>query len=176
MSEHVEHWHMSQCLMHVGSYWTNEFAMFYSPDTGIDIDGAWIDMNEPSSVSTRPSPRVMPLTHGLVSSAATLARIPLAKLVIKASLPRVHRRHPHRTPPSLLRRPCKSVSTTAETMFRALHTPSRITLVPALFPIGLHTWVERDSVANIPLTHSCRLTPSMRTVSLNMTRTISTEQ
>jgi hypothetical protein len=24
--------------------------MFYSPDSGIDIDGAWIDMNEPSSV------------------------------------------------------------------------------------------------------------------------------
>lgn len=25
--------------------------MFYNPDTGLDIDGAWIDMNEPSSVS-----------------------------------------------------------------------------------------------------------------------------
>lgn len=25
--------------------------MFYSPETGLDIDGAWIDMNEPSSVS-----------------------------------------------------------------------------------------------------------------------------
>lgn len=24
--------------------------MFYDPETGLDIDGAWIDMNEPSSV------------------------------------------------------------------------------------------------------------------------------
>lgn len=24
--------------------------MFFNPETGIDIDGAWIDMNEPSSV------------------------------------------------------------------------------------------------------------------------------
>ena len=32
-------------------YWNNEFKLFYDPDTGLDIDGAWIDMNEPSSVS-----------------------------------------------------------------------------------------------------------------------------
>ncbi len=25
--------------------------MFYSPEEGLDIDGAWIDMNEPSNVS-----------------------------------------------------------------------------------------------------------------------------
>ncbi|KAJ7494439.1 alpha-glucosidase [Mycena galericulata] len=31
------------------AYWSNEFALFYSPETGLDIDGAWIDMNEPSS-------------------------------------------------------------------------------------------------------------------------------
>lgn len=31
-------------------YWTNEFESFYNPDTGLDIDGAWIDMNEPSNV------------------------------------------------------------------------------------------------------------------------------
>ncbi|KAI8974202.1 alpha-glucosidase [Trametes punicea] len=35
-------------------YWTNEFKMFYNPDTGIDIDGAWIDMNEPSSFCNYP--------------------------------------------------------------------------------------------------------------------------
>ena len=33
------------------SYWSNEFALFYNPGTGLDIDGAWIDMNEPASVS-----------------------------------------------------------------------------------------------------------------------------
>ena len=32
------------------SFWNNEFKLFYDPDTGLDIDGAWIDMNEPSSV------------------------------------------------------------------------------------------------------------------------------
>ncbi|KAF8191583.1 alpha-glucosidase [Mycena galopus ATCC 62051] len=33
----------------VQDYWTNEFELFYNPETGLDIDGAWIDMNEPSS-------------------------------------------------------------------------------------------------------------------------------
>ncbi|KAF8888302.1 glycoside hydrolase family 31 protein [Infundibulicybe gibba] len=37
-----------------GSYWTNEFELFYSPTTGLDIDGAWIDMNEPSSFCNLP--------------------------------------------------------------------------------------------------------------------------
>ena len=32
------------------TFWNNEYAMFFDPATGIDIDGAWIDMNEPSSV------------------------------------------------------------------------------------------------------------------------------
>ena len=46
-------------IIHTGtdfcfSYWNNEFQMFYSPQTGLDIDGAWIDMNEPSSVRIRP--------------------------------------------------------------------------------------------------------------------------
>ena len=35
----------------VQDYWSNEFELFYNPDTGVDIDGSWIDMNEPSSVS-----------------------------------------------------------------------------------------------------------------------------
>ncbi|KAK4230277.1 family 31 putative glycoside hydrolase [Podospora fimiseda] len=30
-------------------YWNNEFAEFFDGDTGLDIDGLWIDMNEPSS-------------------------------------------------------------------------------------------------------------------------------
>lgn len=33
------------------SYWDKEFELFYNPETGIDIDGAWIDMNDPASVS-----------------------------------------------------------------------------------------------------------------------------
>ncbi|GJE88081.1 glycoside hydrolase family 31 protein [Phanerochaete sordida] len=35
-------------------YWTNEFKLFYSPQSGLDIDGAWIDMNEPSSFCNYP--------------------------------------------------------------------------------------------------------------------------
>lgn len=33
----------------IQKYWTNEFATFFSPETGVDIDGLWIDMNEPSN-------------------------------------------------------------------------------------------------------------------------------
>jgi alpha-glucosidase len=29
-------------------WWNNEFDIFFSPDTGVDIDGLWIDMNEAS--------------------------------------------------------------------------------------------------------------------------------
>jgi alpha-glucosidase len=29
-------------------YWTQEIQSFFNPDTGIDVDGAWIDMNEAS--------------------------------------------------------------------------------------------------------------------------------
>ncbi|KAF7353798.1 Glycoside hydrolase family 31 protein [Mycena venus] len=38
----------------VQDYWTNEFELFYNPETGLDIDGAWIDMNEPSSFCDLP--------------------------------------------------------------------------------------------------------------------------
>ncbi|KAF8496801.1 alpha-glucosidase [Russula emetica] len=33
----------------ISEYWTGEFQRFYNPETGFDIDGVWIDMNEPSS-------------------------------------------------------------------------------------------------------------------------------
>lgn len=33
------------------AFWTGEFERFFDPDTGIDVDGAWLDMNEPSNVS-----------------------------------------------------------------------------------------------------------------------------
>ncbi|KAJ7891281.1 alpha-glucosidase [Mycena olivaceomarginata] len=38
----------------VQDYWTNEFKLFYNPEDGLDIDGAWIDMNEPSSFCDLP--------------------------------------------------------------------------------------------------------------------------
>lgn len=30
-------------------FWNNEFEMFFNAEDGVDIDGLWIDMNEPSS-------------------------------------------------------------------------------------------------------------------------------
>ncbi|KAI3334243.1 glycoside hydrolase family 31 protein [Ustulina deusta] len=30
-------------------FWTNEFAIFFDKDTGVDIDALWIDLNEPSN-------------------------------------------------------------------------------------------------------------------------------
>lgn len=35
-------------------WWNNEFATFFSTDTGIDIDALWIDMNEPSNFCNYP--------------------------------------------------------------------------------------------------------------------------
>lgn len=32
-------------------YWNDEFERFYNPENGVDIDGSWIDMNEPANVS-----------------------------------------------------------------------------------------------------------------------------
>ncbi|KUJ18315.1 glycoside hydrolase family 31 protein [Mollisia scopiformis] len=33
----------------IQGYWDNEFEVFFSPETGVDVDGLWIDMNEPSN-------------------------------------------------------------------------------------------------------------------------------
>lgn len=38
------------------AWWTNEFKLFFNPETGIDIDGLWIDMNEPTNVSQQSPP------------------------------------------------------------------------------------------------------------------------
>ncbi|KAH8808021.1 glycoside hydrolase family 31 protein [Xylogone sp. PMI_703] len=33
----------------VQNYWNNEFSLFFDPKNGVDVDGLWIDMNEPSN-------------------------------------------------------------------------------------------------------------------------------
>ncbi|KAJ1326263.1 alpha-D-xyloside xylohydrolase [Microdochium nivale] len=32
----------------IQTFWNNEFNLFFDPETGVDISGLWIDMNEPS--------------------------------------------------------------------------------------------------------------------------------
>ncbi|KIK52385.1 glycoside hydrolase family 31 protein [Collybiopsis luxurians FD-317 M1] len=47
----------------IQDYWTNKFRLFYNATDGIDIDGAWIDMNEPSNAQQMalPPPRTAPV-------------------------------------------------------------------------------------------------------------------
>lgn len=40
----------------VQDYWNGEFQSFFSPETGVDIDALWIDMNEPSNFCIWPCP------------------------------------------------------------------------------------------------------------------------
>ncbi|KAF1835178.1 alpha/beta-glucosidase agdC [Decorospora gaudefroyi] len=44
----------------VQNYWNSEFTTFFDPETGVDIDALWIDMNEPSNFCEYPcnDPRV----------------------------------------------------------------------------------------------------------------------
>jgi alpha-glucosidase (family GH31 glycosyl hydrolase) len=35
-------------------FWNNQFATFFDADTGVDIDGLWIDMNEASNFCVYP--------------------------------------------------------------------------------------------------------------------------
>lgn len=43
--------HQDWFSSNIQEFWNNEYARFFNSESGIDIDGAWIDMNEPSSVS-----------------------------------------------------------------------------------------------------------------------------
>ncbi|KAI0823812.1 alpha-glucosidase [Trametes gibbosa] len=55
-------------------YWNNEFKLFYNPETGLDIDGVWIDMNEPASFCNYPctDPFAQAVEQDLPPARATL--------------------------------------------------------------------------------------------------------
>ncbi|KAH7924680.1 glycoside hydrolase family 31 protein [Leucogyrophana mollusca] len=75
-------------------YWTNEFEMFYSPETGLDIDGAWIDMNEPSSFCVYPciDPFAQAITQGLPPNRTTPAPPPDVPILGGWTDPNMHKR------------------------------------------------------------------------------------
>lgn len=41
----------------VTEFWSTEFEKFFNPETGVDIDGLWIDMNEPTNASEKKYPQ-----------------------------------------------------------------------------------------------------------------------
>jgi alpha-glucosidase len=47
-------------------YWNNEFASFFDAETGVDIDGLWIDMNEASNFCVYPcsNPEAFAISNG----------------------------------------------------------------------------------------------------------------
>ncbi|KAH9857437.1 alpha-glucosidase [Lenzites betulinus] len=63
-------------------YWNNEFKLFYNPENGLDIDGVWIDMNEPASFCNYPctDPFAQAIEQDLPPARATLPPPPDAPI------------------------------------------------------------------------------------------------
>ncbi|KIJ56461.1 glycoside hydrolase family 31 protein [Sphaerobolus stellatus SS14] len=57
----------------IQDFWTGEFQRFFDPGTGFDIDGVWLDMNEPSSFCNFPcdNPEEQAQAQGLPPSRST---------------------------------------------------------------------------------------------------------
>jgi alpha-glucosidase len=68
-------------------YWDNEFLMFFDPDTGVDIDELWINMNEAANFCDWPcsnpvrfaeeTGNPLPLRHVRNNSGRSIAGFPL---------------------------------------------------------------------------------------------------
>lgn len=62
-----------------GSFWTEEFRLFFNPQTGIDIDGVWIDMNEPASFCSYPCDEA----YGPIDMTKILANLEMPEVVME---------------------------------------------------------------------------------------------
>ncbi|KAG8827766.1 hypothetical protein FRC18_009840 [Serendipita sp. 400] len=71
------------------TYWENEFRLFFDPATGIDVDGAWIDMNEPASFCMYPcsDPSAEATSQGLPPSRTSPPPASTLSLPIGTSAP-----------------------------------------------------------------------------------------
>ncbi|EXJ66764.1 alpha/beta-glucosidase agdC [Cladophialophora psammophila CBS 110553] len=63
-------------------YWNGEFASFFSPETGVDISGLWIDMNEASNFCNYPcsNPSAFAKENGFPPKPAALRNGPAIAL------------------------------------------------------------------------------------------------
>ncbi|GLB35686.1 putative glycosyl hydrolase 31 family protein [Lyophyllum shimeji] len=82
-------------------YWNNEFAMFYSPENGLNIDGAWIDMNEPASFCNLPctDPFQQAKDQGLPPKRTDPIPDPNAPIFVNSSSVRLVKRDDFLNPP-----------------------------------------------------------------------------
>ncbi|KAF5348995.1 hypothetical protein D9758_012736 [Tetrapyrgos nigripes] len=69
----------------IQAYWSGEFEMFYNPETGIDIDGAWIDMNEPSNFCSLPCTDIFEQAKGLPPTRTAPIPDPNTPIFVNAS-------------------------------------------------------------------------------------------
>lgn len=130
---------MADCSQ-LRSFWTNEFKLFYDPNTGLDIDGAWIDMNEPSSVCAFhllwPNSS---LKRDAYSSAITPAQTPSSKRESKTCHPQGLARPPipvHQYLARLYSRNAPSI--TATTTCKTLRIQSKMMQEQVPCPTRLH--------------------------------------
>ncbi|KAI9462524.1 glycoside hydrolase family 31 protein [Russula earlei] len=88
-------------------YWTGEFESFFDPGTGFDIDGAWIDMNDPASFCEYPcdDPFAQAIANNLPPPRTSPPPDPNAPIFRSASAKHVKRGTPSHADDDLLNPP-----------------------------------------------------------------------
>jgi len=130
----------------VGAYSIGQFKSFFNPDTGIDIDGVWIDMNEPASVSPKSDTHALVFLTHFISSATTHAPTLTRKLLETPLLARLAPPMPtlpfSKTQPSARwRHASRRLSTTMSLPTRSV-TPFLISVT------ALRTWTSSTPTAS----------------------------